>query len=206
MASSPTTSWQIETEKVEVVRDSISPLSLSIQDKGRQDENHNHRKLITWITALSNSMKLWAMPCRATQTDRSWWTILTKRGPLEKGMAKHLVFLPWEPHEQYERWTPQVHRCPSATREKWRNNSRKKEEAEPKQEQHPVADVIGDGSKVQWCKEQYCIGSWNVRSMNKSKLEVIKQEMARVNTDISGMSELKWTGMGKFNSDDHSIY
>ena len=61
MASSPTTLWEIETEKVEVVRDSISPLSLSIQDKGRQDENHNHRKLIkliTWITALFNSMKL----------------------------------------------------------------------------------------------------------------------------------------------------
>ena len=62
---------------------------------------------------------------------------------------------------------------------------------EPKQKQHQVVDVTGDGSKVQWCKEQYCIGTWNVRSMNKSKLEVIKQEMARVNTDISGMTELK---------------
>ena len=67
-------------------------------------------------------------------------------------------------------------------------------------------DVTGDGSKVQCCKEQYCIGTWNVRSMNQGKLEVVKQEMARVNVDILGISELKWTGMGEFNSDDHYIY
>ena len=67
-------------------------------------------------------------------------------------------------------------------------------------------DVTGDGSKVQCCKEQYCIGTWNVRSMNQGKLEVVKQEMARVNIDILGISELKWTGMGEFNSDDHYIY
>ena len=60
--------------------------------------------------------------------------------------------------------------------------------------------------KVQCYKEQYCIGTWNIRSMNQSKLEVVKQEMARVNTDILGISELKWTGMGEFNSDDHYIY
>ena len=77
---------------------------------------------------------------------------------------------------------------------------------EPKQKQHPVVDVIGDGSKVQCCKEQYCIGTWNARSMNQSKLEVVKQEMARVNIDILGISELKWTGMGELNSDDHYIY
>ena len=64
-------------------------------------------------------------------------------------------------------------------------------------------DVTGDRSKVQCCKEQYCIGMWNVRSMNQGKLEVVKQEMARVNIDILGISELKWTGMGEFNSDDH---
>ena len=75
-----------------------------------------------------------------------------------------------------------------------------------KQKQHPVVDVTGDGSKVQCYKEQYCIGTWNARSMNQSKLEVVKQEMARVNIDILGISELKWTGMGKFNSDDHCIY
>ena len=66
--------------------------------------------------------------------------------------------------------------------------------------------ILVDESKVQGCKEQYCLGSWNVRSMNQSKLEVVKQEMTRVNIDILGISELKWTRMGGFNSDDHSIY
>ena len=93
-----------------------------------------------------------------------------------------------------------------ATRDQWRNNSRKKEEMEPKQKQHPVVDVTGDGSKVQCCKEQYCIGTWNVRPRNQSKLEVVNQEMAWVNTDILEISELKWTGMGEFNSDDHYNY
>ena len=67
-------------------------------------------------------------------------------------------------------------------------------------------DVTGDRSKVRCCKEQYCIVTWNVRSMNQGKLEVVKQEMARVNVDILGISELKWTGLGEFNSDDHYIY
>ena len=66
-------------------------------------------------------------------------------------------------------------------------------------------DVTGDRSKVQCYKEQYCIGTWNVRSMNQSKLEVVIQEMARVNTDILGISKLKWTGIVEFNSDDHCI-
>ena len=77
---------------------------------------------------------------------------------------------------------------------------------EPKQRQYPAVDVTGDRSKVRCCKEQYCIGTWNVRSMNQSKLEVVKQEMARVNVDILGISELKWTGMGELNSDDHYIF
>ena len=88
-----------------------------------------------------------------------------------------------------------------------RNNSRNNEETEPKQKQHPVVDVTGDGTEVRCCKEQYCIETWNVvRSMNQGKLEVVKQEMARVIFDILGISELKWTGMGEFNSDDHYIY
>ena len=70
----------------------------------------------------------------------------------------------------------------------------------------PVVDITGDRSKVQCCKEQYCIRTWNVRSMNQGKLEVVKQEMARVIVDILGISELKWTRMGEFNSDDHYIY
>ena len=77
---------------------------------------------------------------------------------------------------------------------------------EPKQKQYPVVDVTGDRSKIRCCKEQYCIGTWNVRSMNQGKLEVVRQEMARVNIHILGISKLKWTGMGEFNSDDHYIY
>ena len=92
------------------------------------------------------------------------------------------------------------------TGDQWRNKSRKNEEMEPKQKQHPVVDVTGDRSKVRCCEEQYCIGTWNVRSMNQGKLEVVKQEMARVNVDILGVSKLKWTGMGEFNSDDYYIY
>ena len=86
-----------------------------------------------------------------------------------------------------------------------RNNFRKNEGIEPKQKQNPVVNVTGDRSKVRCCKEQYCIGTWNVRSMNQGKLEVVKQ-MARVNVDILGISELKWTGMGEFNSDGRYIY
>ena len=67
-------------------------------------------------------------------------------------------------------------------------------------------DVTGVRSKIRCCKEQHCIGTWNVRSMNQGKLEVVKQEMARVNVDILGISKLKWTGMGEFNADDHYIY
>ena len=84
------------------------------------------------------------------------------------------------------------------TREEWRaitNSSRKNEAAGPKQKQHSVVDVSGRESKVWGCKEQYCIGTGNVRSMNQGKLEAVKQETARVNTDILGISELKWTGM-----------
>ena len=91
-------------------------------------------------------------------------------------------------------------------REEWRNNSRKYEETESKQKQHPVVDVTGDRSKVRCYKEQYHIGTWNVRSMNQGKLEVIKQEVARLNVNILGISGLKWIGMGEFTSDDHYIH
>ena len=77
------------------------------------------------------------------------------------------------------------------TGDQWRNDSRKNEETEPKQTQHPAVDMTGDRSKVQCCKKQYCIGTWNVRSLNQGKLKVVKQETARVNTDILGISELK---------------
>ena len=79
--------------------------------------------------------------------------------------------------------------------DQWRNNSRKNEGMEPKQKQHTIVDVTADGSKVQSYKEQYCIETLNVRSMNHGKLEVVKQEMARVNVNILGISELlDWNG------------
>ena len=102
-----------------------------------------------------------------------------------------------------------------ATGKQWRNSSRKNEEIEPKQKtnkknkqtkNHPVVDMTGDGNKVQCCKEQYCLGTWNVRSMNQGKLEMAKQVMARVNIDILLISEPNWTGMGELNSNDHYIY
>ena len=93
-----------------------------------------------------------------------------------------------------------------ANRDQWRNNSIKNDGMEPKQKQCPVEDVTGDRNKGWCCKEQYCIGTWNVRSMNQGNLEVVRQEMARVNTNILGIGKLKCTGMGEFNSDDHYIY
>ena len=93
-----------------------------------------------------------------------------------------------------------------AIRDQWRNNSRKNERMEPKQKQYPVVDGTGDRSKVRCCKEQYSIGTWSLRSMNQGKLEMVKQEMARVNIDILGISKLRWIGMGELNSDDHYIY
>ena len=103
-----------------------------------------------------------------------------------------------------------------ATGDQWRNNSRKNEGMEPKQKQHPVVDGASDRSISSldrysitqvWCyKEQYCIETWNVRFINQDKLEVVKQEMTRVNVNILGISELRWTGMGEFNSDNCYIY
>ena len=123
------------------------------------------------------------------------------------------VFLPWDAMNSMKRQNNGIPReelprsvgAQYATRDQWRNNSRKNEEMEPKQKWYPVVDVTGDRSKVWCCKKQYCIGTWNVRSMNQGKLEVVKQEMARVNVDILGISKLKWTGMGEFNSEDHYI-
>ena len=92
-----------------------------------------------------------------------------------------------------------------ATGHQWRNNSRKNEEMELQQKQDQAVDMTGDGSKVPCGKEQYCIGTWNVRPMNQGKLEVVKQETTSVNINILGISELRRTGMGEFNSDDQYI-
>ena len=101
---------------------------------------------------------------------------------------------------------PRLEGAQYATGDQWRNNSRKKKEMGQKQKQHSAVDVTGAGSQVQCCNEQYYIGTWNVISMNQGKLEVVKQEMARVNVNILGISDLNWTGMHEFKSDDHFIY
>ena len=118
------------------------------------------------------------------------------------------VFLPSEPVNSMKRRKdrtlkdelPRLEGAQYAMGDQWRNNTRKNEEMEPKQKQHPVVGVTGDRSKVRCFKEQYCTGAWNIRSMNQGKLEVVKQEMARMNMDILGISELKWPGMAEFNS------
>ena len=154
-------------------------------------------------------------PChvRPSKMDRSWWRVLTKHGPLEKGMVNHFSILAlriswtvWK-GKKIRHWKklPSLVDAQCATGKEWRNTSRKNEEDKPKWKQHPGKDMTGDGSKVWCCKEQYCIGTWNVRSMNQGKQEIIKQGMARVNISILGISKLKWTGIGEFNSDDPYI-
>ena len=147
------------------------------------------------------------MPCGATQdgriiverSDRTWFT--------GEGNGKSLQYSclenPMNSMKRQEDRTlkdelPRSVGAQYATGDQWRNNSRKNEGMEPKQKQHPVVDGSGDRSKVRCCKEQYCIGTWNVRSTNQSKLEAVKQEMARVNINILGIRELNWNGMGEF--------
>ena len=155
------------------------------------------------------------MPCRATQdgwvmvesSDKMWSTGEGNDKPLQYSCFENpMNSMKRQKDRTLKDELPRLVGAQYATGDQWRNNSRKNEEMEPKQKQHPVVGVAGDGSKVQCCKEQYCIGTWNVRSMNQGKLEVVKQEMARVYVNILGTSELKWTGMGEFNSDDHYIY
>ena len=152
------------------------------------------------------------MPVGLPKMGGSWWRGLTQCGPLEKGMANHFSILalrtPWtvgkgkkigywkgnSPGQQEPNMLLEI--SGEITPERMKGWSQSKNNA----------DVTGDRSKVQCCKEQYCIGTWNVRSMNQGKLDVVKQEMARVNVNILGIIELKWTGMGEFNSDSHYIY
>ena len=154
------------------------------------------------------------MPCGATQDgrvkverpDRMWSTGEGNGKPLQYSCLENpMNSMKRQKDRTLKNELPRLVGAQYATGDQWRNNSRKKGGMEPKQKQYPVVDVTGARSKV-WCyKEQYCIGTWNVRSMNQGKLEVVKQEMASVNVDILGISELKWTGMGEFNSDDHYI-
>ena len=155
------------------------------------------------------------MPCGATQSgrvmversDRMWSTGEGNVKPFQYSCLENPMNSMKRQNDRIlKRELPRLVTTQYATGDQWRNNSRKNEETKPIQKQYPILDVTGDRSKVRGCKEQYCIGTWNVRSMSQGKLEVFKQEMARVNVDILGISVLKWTGMGEFNSDDHYIY
>ena len=153
------------------------------------------------------------MLCRATQdgwvmveSSDKMWSIGEGKGKLQYSCLKNpMNSMKKQKDRTLKDELPRSVGVQYATGDQWRNNSRKNKGMEPKQKQHPVVNVTSDRSKVRFCKEQYCIGTWNVTSMNQGKLEVIKQEMARVNIDTLGISKLRWTGMGGFNSDDHYI-
>ena len=160
---------------------------------------------LLWQRGLCNSMKLWAMLCRATQegwvmvesSDKTWSTGERNGKPLQSSCFQNPMNSMKSQRDRTQKdELPRSVGAQYATREEWRNNTRKNEETEPKQTQCPVLGVTADASKVRCCKEQYCIGTWNVRSMNQDKLKVVKQEVATVNIDILGISELKWTRTG----------
>ena len=140
------------------------------------------------------------MPCRATQdgwvmveiSDKMWSTGEWNGKPLQYSCLENpMNSMKRQKDRTLKDEFPRSVGAKYATGDDWRNNSRKNEETVPKQKQYPVVDVTGDGSKVRCYKEQYCIGTWNVRSMNQGKLEVVKQEMARMNIDILGISVIK---------------
>ena len=155
------------------------------------------------------------MPCGATQdgwvmverSDRMWSTGGGNGKPLQYSCLENpMNSMKRQKDKILKDELPRSVGAQYPTADQWRNNSRKNEGMEPKQKQHPVVNGTGDGSRVWCCKEQYCIGTWNVRSTNQGKLELVKHEMTRVNIDILGISEVRWTGIAEFNSDDHYIY
>ena len=172
---------------------------LSFSLRGQRDwksQSQETNQTNQWTTALSNSVKLWGMPGRATQGGRVIVESSDKMWSTGEGNCKLFQYSFHEnPLNSMKRQKdrtlkdelPRSKGAQYATGEEWRNNSRKNEEVEPKQKQHPVVDVTGNGSKAQCSREQCYTGTWNVRSMNQGKLEVVKQEMAKVNVDILGI-------------------
>ena len=182
----------------------------TLKPYSKKTSQSNH----TMTTALSNSMKLSCAhgatqdgPLMVERSDRRWFTGEGNGKPLQYYCLENPMNSMKRQNDRIlKEKPPRSVGAQYATGDQWRNNSRKNEGMEPKQKQYSAVDVTGDRSKVRCCKEQYCIGTWNVRSMNQGKLEVVKQQMARVNVNILGISKLKQTGMGEFNSDDHFIY
>ena len=179
----------------------------TLKPYSQKTSQSNHTRNI----ALPNSMKL-SHACGATQNRQVMVERFDRMWSSEEGNGKPLQYSCLQnPMNSMKRQNDRILKeklyrsigAQYATGDQWRNNSRKNEGMEPKQKQYPVVAVTGDRSKVRCCKEQYCIQTWNVRSINQGKLEVVEQEMERVNVDILGISEIKWTGMGEFNLDYH---
>ena len=142
--------------------------------------------------------------------DKSGHRVLTKRGghgkPPQYTFHENLMYCIKDQEDMTSKdESPRPEGDQHASGEEWRitSLSRMNEVAGPKWVRCSVVDVSGDESKIQCCKEQYCIGTWNVRSMNQGKLDVVKQKMLRISIDILGISKLKWTGMSEFNSYNH---
>ena len=145
------------------------------------------------------------MLCRATQDgwvmvesfDKMWYTGEENGKPLQYSCLENPMNCMRRQKDMIVKdELPRSVGAQYATGDQWINSSRKNEEAEPKWKEHPFVDMTGDGSKVR-CHKEYCIGTWNIRSMNQGKLKVVKQEMARVNINILEISELKkmdWKG------------
>ena len=166
---------------------------------GAQDSVCAHQESVSLSCVSSGSSLVGLM---VTSSKRSYAIPMSTAPRAPAPAAGHCWHVPPQEtpkHEQYEKAKGRTLKnellrlvgAQYATGDQWRNNSRKNEEMEPKQKQYPAGDVTGDWSKVQCYKEKYCIGTWNVRSMNQGKLEVVKQEIARVNVDILGISKLK---------------
>ena len=145
------------------------PLILILRGQTEWKPHRKITKLITWNTALSNSMKLWAMPCRATQdgqvmvksSDKTWSTGEGNGKPLQYScLENHMNSMKRQKDRTLKDELPRLVGAQYVTGDQWRNNSRKNEEMEPKQNQHPAVGVTGDGSKFQCYKEQYCTGTW----------------------------------------------
>ena len=160
-------------------------------------------------------MNLSVMSCRVTQdrwvmvknSDKTWFTEGENSNPLQYSCHENTMnSMKRQKDITPEDEPPRLIGVQYATREEWRNSSRRNGEVGLKQKPHPVLDDSGGESKVRCCKEQYCIDTWNIRSMNQGKLNMVKQETARVNIEILEISELKWMGIGKFNSDVQYIY
>ena len=164
----------------------------ALKSHSQKTSQSNH----TRTTALSNSMKP-SHACGATQdgwvmverSDRMWSTGEGNGKPLQYSCLENpMNSMKRQKHRTLKDELPRSVGAQHATGDQWKNNSRKNKGMEPKQKHHPAVDMTADRSEVRCCKEQYCIGTWNVRSMNQGKLEVVNQQMARVNVNILGIS------------------